>query len=128
MTTWIVVIYMTSWVTITGGFDSEAECKRMSENYKKAVCMQIKVPKWIVLWRGTLMVRGWRNDPHWVAFYAQRDKDRIEREIARVKADMQSEFNRVELEASIRRLRRPLTKFIAWAPRPWRGFRDDRGI
>lgn len=27
------------------------------------------------------MIKGWRNDPRWVAFYAQRDKDRAEREI-----------------------------------------------
>lgn len=44
MTTWIAVIYMSSWVTITGGFDSETECKRVTDSYKKAVCIQIKVP------------------------------------------------------------------------------------
>ena len=44
MTTWIAVIYMSSWVSITGGFDSEAECKRAADIYKKAVCVQIRVP------------------------------------------------------------------------------------
>lgn len=50
------------------------------------------------------MRHGWRNDPEWVAYYEKRDKDRIDREIARVQTDMQMKMLDAEAEFAMRRL------------------------
>lgn len=38
------------------------------------------------------MRKGWRNDPAWVALYAKRDEDRIQRELNRLR--LEAELNR----------------------------------
>ena len=42
------------------------------------------------------MIRGWRNDPRWVEFYKQRDLDRLQREIQRMRLEAQEEFAKIK--------------------------------
>jgi len=53
------------------------------------------------------MIKGWRNDPQWVAFYAKRDRERIEREIERLKIETEIAMRNVEADVARRQLRRP---------------------
>lgn len=42
MTTWIVIIYLSSGVQVSGGF-TETDCQRIADEYKRAYCMPITV-------------------------------------------------------------------------------------
>ena len=49
------------------------------------------------------MVKGWRNDPHWVEHYQKRDSDRLERQFQRIKSEHEWNMMGVELEARAKR-------------------------
>jgi hypothetical protein len=53
------------------------------------------------------MIKGWRNDPRWVAFYAMRDRERIEREIGRLKAETAIAMKNADVDRAVRQLQRP---------------------
>ncbi len=50
------------------------------------------------------MIRGWRLNPEWVRFYAERDHDRAQRRLEAMKIRVQQEMMRIEQEARIDRL------------------------
>lgn len=53
------------------------------------------------------MVKGWRNDPRWVEIYERRDRERIERAIARMKAEHQLQMTRADADRAVAQLQRP---------------------
>lgn len=53
------------------------------------------------------MIKGWRNDPHWVAFYKRRDEARVAREIERFKYEMKQKQNQELMADMIRRMEKP---------------------
>ena len=51
--------------------------------------------------------KGWRLDPAWVEHYSKIDRERIEREIERVKLFYQMEQGRLNMEVARRNLLKP---------------------
>lgn len=59
------------------------------------------------------MIKGWRNDPAWVAHYAKRDAEHEQRVMNRVQLEILTRQNESEIEDSMRRLRLWAEKAIA---------------
>lgn len=56
------------------------------------------------------MVKGWRNDPRWVELYERRSRERLQREIDRIKIEFHMRQSAEDLEMKMRSLRRPQPK------------------
>ena len=56
------------------------------------------------------MIRGWRNDPRWVEFYAKREFEREQRQIKRIQEEILLQQLIEESEASMRRIKWPTVK------------------
>ena len=50
------------------------------------------------------MKRGWRNDPTWVAYYEKRDRERAERRMAIVRAEVKAMMEEATIDAQLRRM------------------------
>lgn len=50
------------------------------------------------------MIKGWRNDPAWVEFYAKRDSERMAREIKRIKDEVSLQQSLAAADAAMRRV------------------------
>lgn len=48
------------------------------------------------------MIKGWRNDPRWVAHYNKRDAERRERAIERAKRDLMRVVKMIDLDRLFR--------------------------
>ena len=58
--------------------------------------------------------KGWRLDPAWVEHYSKIDRERIEREIERVKMAHQSVFDELLRKYELEQAQRPLKGFRKW--------------
>jgi hypothetical protein len=50
------------------------------------------------------MIKGWRNDPRWVEFYAKRNRERMQREIDRLKAETAIAMDNARADAQMERI------------------------
>ena len=51
------------------------------------------------------MKRGWRNDPAWIEHYRRRDEALAQRQIDRLKFEVQQARLQADVESSFRRMR-----------------------
>ena len=45
MKVWVLFVFMTYPVPQASTYDSKAECEKYADQYKRAVCVQVDVPK-----------------------------------------------------------------------------------
>jgi len=56
--------------------------------------------------------KGWRLDPAWVEHYSKIDRERLDRQIQRIKFEHEIEQNRMAVERSLRFLKMPTVKIV----------------